>query len=153
MQPVRDSHFPWIWAAYRRGAFPGLEDGLTPAVWAEMMKSQAHALMQAGGDVFILMSRELPVGLVAVELNQMQAWPHVTWFPEATLRARMECAMKFLTVIATMINAVIVSEKQDVKFFERISRYGLIRQIGEGRGWLNGEDVMLFETVRHDQNT
>ena len=107
--------------------------------------------MQAGGDVFILLSGGVPIGLVAVELNQRQAWPHVTWFPEATLRTRLECAVKFLLTIGKTINAVIVSEKQDVKFFERLCKYGVIRTIGEGHGWLDGDNVMLFETVRgHD---
>ena len=145
---MTDAHLPWVWAAYRRGAFPGLAEGMTPAAWAELIRSQAYNLMQAGGDVFILLAKDVPIGLVAVELGQRQAWPHVTWFPEATLRARLECSAKFLITIKASINAVIVSEKQDVKFFERLCKYGVIRPIGEGRGWLDGSDVMLFETVR-----
>lgn len=121
---------------------------MTPAAWKELILSQAQALLQAGGDAFILISKGTPIGLVAVELSQRQAWPHVTWFPEATLRGRLECAAQFLMTIGKVINAVIVSEKQDVKFFERLCRYGLLRQIGEGRGWLDGENIMLFETVR-----
>ena len=104
--------------------------------------------MAAGGDVFILFSRGAPVGLVAVELNQRQAWPHVTWFPEATPRAKFECSVKFLKTISGKINAVVVSERQDIKFFDRLSKYGVLRRIGEGKGWLDGKDVMLFETVR-----
>lgn len=145
---MTDAHLPWVWAAYRRGAFEGLVPGMTPAAWAELIRAQAYNLMQAGGDVFILLAKDVPIGLMAVELNQRQAWPHVTWFPEATLRTRLECVVKFLITIRQNINAVIVSEKQDVKFFERLCRYGIIRPIGEGRGWLDGSDVMLFETVR-----
>ncbi len=146
---MTDAHLPWAWAAYRRGAFSGLAEGMTPVAWAELIRAQSYNLMQAGGDVFILLAKDVPVGLAAVEPSQGQAWPHFTWFPEATLRARLECSAKFLITIRDSINAVIVSEKQDVKFFERLCKYGIIRPIGEGRGWLNGEDVMLFETVRY----
>lgn len=149
---MAEEHLPWVWAAYRRGSFPGLLEGMTPSAWRNTIVSQAQALVQAGGDVFMLLANGKPVGLVAVELNQRQAWPHVTWFPEATLRVRMECSMKFLTYIAKLTNAVIVSEKQDVKFFERLCKYGVIRIVGEGRGWLDGADVMLFETVRNDKS-
>src|SRR3990172_8443150 len=102
-----------------------------------------------GGDAFIAISKtprgEIPIGLCAMTMSQGQAWPHVFWFPEATIRGRLECTLKFLVALKEKVNVVIPSPSGDVAFFDHLCKYGVLRRIGTGRGWFGASDATLFE--------
>ena len=128
------------------------KEGLAPAEFSEAVKDSVRNLLILGGDAFIAISKttrgEIPIGLCAMTMSQGQAWPHVFWFPEATIRGRLECTLKFLVALKEKVNVVIPSPSGDVAFFDHLCKYGVLRRIGTGRGWFGASDATLFETVR-----
>lgn len=139
----------WLWAAYRMKAFGGIPDSLTPDEFDSVVMQSVGSVLQAKGDVFVLLTRaERPVGVVQMTPGQGQMWPHCTWFPWATARNKIECALQFFNQLKERHNLVIPSLPETVDFFSHFCRYGVLRRIGTGRGWLGETDVALFETVR-----
>lgn len=143
-----------MWAAYRMGAFGQFVSGLERNEFTELLLKTTRDILYAGGDVFCLVGQRkdngqrVPVAAVTMMPAQMQMWPHVYWFPWATARNKIECALFFLKEMKEKVNLVVVSIPKDVDFFQHLCRYGVIRRIGTGRGWLGDIDVTLFETVR-----
>ena len=131
------------------GVFGGFPDSLTPADFDQLVLHSIGQVLQSKGDIFVLMTRgERPVGVVQITPGQGQMWPHVTWMPWASTRNKIECALHFFNEIKEKHNLVFPVEPRNVDFFEHFMRYGVLRRIGLGRGWLGGDDIVLFETVR-----
>ena len=144
---------PYLWAAYRMGTFGNFQVGLDRNEFRELIFGTIHGLFKVGGDAFALLAKrgdgtEAVMGVVTVMPHQLQMWPHVNWFPWSTLRNRIECALRFLLETKERCNLIIVASPKDVDFFLHLCRYGVVRRIGTGRGWLGEHNVVLFETVR-----
>lgn len=137
------------------GAF-GFQAGLDKDEFSALIFQTIGDLLHAQGDAFVLIGKRkdgggaAPLGVVTTSLAQAQVWPHVRWFPWASARNRVECALRFLMETKEKCNLVIPALPDDVDFFLHLCRYGVIRRIGTGRGWLGDSDVVLFETVRQN---
>ena len=136
------------------GVFGKFQTGLDRAEFTELIINTVGGILRGEGDVFVLhgerkdTGKVVPVAAVTVVPAQAQMWPHVYWFPWATARNKIECSLRFLLDAKERFNLIVVSLPQDVDFFMHLCRYGVIRRIGTGRGWLGDTDVVLFETVR-----
>ena len=136
------------------GVFGKFQTGLDRAEFTELIINTVGGILRGQGDVFVLHGQRkdtgkvVPVAAVTVIPAQGQMWPHVYWFPWATARNKIECSLRFLLDTKERFNLIVVSLPQDVDFFMHLCRYGVIRRIGTGRGWLGETDVVLFETVR-----
>ena len=141
----------YVWAAYKMGAFGQFKEGLTVQEFGNIVLDTAKELFNQKGDLYILIGGGKPCALVTVTMAQLQWWPHCTWFPWATARNKIECALRFFVLIKEHVNCVITSLPDTVDFFGHLCRYGVLRRIGTGRGWLGDTDVVLFETVRQNR--
>ena len=148
---IQGVDLPYLWAAYRRGVFDDVfPPSLTTAQFRAAIEDVVAGLLDSGGDVFILKAKTgrgvIPVGLVDMVIHCGQGWPHVRWFPEASLRNRLECAMRFLST--GKLNMVVAALPEDVALFDHLCKYGVLRRIGVGIKWHQGLDATLFETAR-----
>ena len=159
--PLSEEHFPYAWAAYRRGSFNG-----SPLFPADMNVVEFTAKLDdfrvemicMGHEVGIWLARKgeetIPVGLVSIEYSDIMAIPHFVWFPEASSRNHLELALKFHMNLKkqhlVLINLVSrKGEKSvDVKFNEHLCKYGVLRRVGTIRDYY-GTDVngVLFQSV------
>lgn len=154
MVQVAGVHMPYLWAAYRRGVFEWIAPELTPKEFEAAFEASMADLLAIGGDAFVLTAKTakgvIPVGLADLVVHHGQGWPHVLWFPESTLRIRLECAARFFTI--GQINLVVAALPEDVALFDHLCKYGVLRRIGTGLSWHEGRDATLFETVRNVQS-
>lgn len=159
IQPLdleNETHLFYLFAAYKRGYLPVFAENLDRAGFvAELV--QRVVMARQVGDCTILVGRTerkdapygdmIPVGFVVMDVYQNLAWPHVVWFPEASTRNKVECALKYLVYLKESHKGIIVCNGRDVPFFSHLNKYGVIRQVGKLRGYYDGEDGFLFETV------
>ena len=110
-------------------------------------------LIDMGGDAFILFGKSpqygrIGMGVVTVARDANKLYPHVVWFPEASMRHRLEFAAKFLVEIKKMGLVLIYSIDKEARFFYHLGKYGILRPVGKIRGYFpDGEDSMLFQSV------
>lgn len=75
----------------------------------------------------------MPVGFVAVTADgeiPHVVYPHVEWFPWATVRNRIEAAIGFINALRRDF-LLLIRVKQDVaKFYEHITKYGILQVMG-----------------------
>lgn len=92
--------------------------------------------------------KDAPVGIVMCLPGQRpdHSWPHVVWFPWATLRNRLESAGRFLNVMRREVKMFVAADSEGRPFFDRIARYGILRRAGTSKEWFGEEDATLFET-------
>lgn len=137
---IEEDDLPWFWAAYKKGAFentvidnPDVE--FTPPGLAERVLSILGHIYSSGGEVFLLWAPtehgRSPVGVVSVEYVQDAAWPHVIWFPWASPRNRLECALRFLVDMKKDLSVIVRTEED--RLYKRLSQYGVLRLIGESK--------------------
>ena len=154
-EPFSDSHIKYVWAAYRRGFLEAIEPGLSAEEFRLKLLGWAKQVIENNGDVFVLTGKtpfgEIPVGIVAFKCEtppsaKMQFQPHVDWLPEASPRNKLECWMKFLVDLKKQGSVLFVTKEKDWKFFEHLSKYGVIRPVGKIRGYYSDDsDAMLFQ--------
>lgn len=139
-----------MWAAYKRGILEPFTEGLDRDGFIEELNART-AFARRHGDVTLLVGRTsrdmIPIGVVIADVYQGRAWPHVLWFPEASGRNKMECALKYLVWLKERIPALIVCNGKDVPFFGHLAKYGVIRPVGKLRGFYDDSDGHLYETV------
>ncbi len=88
----------------------------------------------------------MPVGIVIGKIDDNRLEPHVFWFPWATPRNMLECTIKFLDTMRKAWTIIIFSEEKNHKWFKKIERYGVIRQVGKiDKYYPNGETASVFQ--------
>lgn len=136
----------YLWAAYKKGAFP--EHIFPQGMEVVEFNALVHSLISNISMVYMLERDGKPMGLVTANLvppNRME--PHVDWFPWATNRNKLECAIKFLNEMRKRgILLIVWSKKDATPFFTHIAKYGILHRIGKVINY-NGkkEDAMLFQ--------
>lgn len=157
-QPFSGEHIKYVWAAYKRGQFPVVPGELTPDEFRLYVADWVAAFMEAGGDWFILEAKtkygKIPVGITSVRVEEgddtvKQMTPHVIWFPEASARNKLECAVKFITDLRKEGHIVTIARQQDWRFFSALANYGIIRPVGKlWKHYKDGSDAMIYQSVR-----
>ena len=110
-------------------------------------------LIDSGGDAFVLFGNSpkygrIGIGVITVVRDANKLYPHVAWFPEASMRNKIECVAKFLVEIKKLGVVLIYSIDAEAGFFYHLGKYGILRAVGKIRGYFpDGGDSMLFQSV------
>ena len=142
-------HFPYIWAAAKRGVFD-IGEATADEFKGELSQLLAD-LMEKGGEGYIGIAkkggREIPVCLCLIEYQQSRAYPNVWWFPEATARNKIELSVKFLIELKADFLVLIPVQEREVAHFFHLCKYGLIRKVGTIREYFPDGKAVLFQSV------
>ena len=155
---MRESHFPWLWAAYKRGVFGNdFPQDLNSAGFTALLAGELEGLIRAGGDAYVLMAPTkrgvIPVGVAlvvkgAVKSGHNQGEPFAYWFPEASPRNRLECTLKGLIDLKKDLVVRIHAPRPVWRFLDHLCKYGVIRRVGTVRGWYLDGDAGEWQGVR-----
>ena len=92
---------------------------------------------------------EIPVCLFTlIRRHQGLGEPHVTWFPWATTRNKIETILKFLTEMRRDMTLAIFVREEFVPFFERMKHYGVIRHgCKVFKFWPDGTGGRFYQSI------
>jgi hypothetical protein len=111
------------------------------------MTASITLVQNANGKVWIGL-KKIPIAVFSVVPMFKYVEPHITWFPEASSRDRLEGSVKFLCELKREIPFLIVSRQRDRTFFEHLCKYGVIRTVGKLRDhYGKGGHASLFQSV------
>lgn len=128
---MHEDDFPWLWAAYRMGAFrEAIEDGLTKEEFTERFLQ----LMEYLDDERVLHApndnaptdEPVPVGLVVIHGKGKVIEPHVEWLPWATKRNKLETMLAFLREIGKTRKVFAFVSPDARPFYLQMCRYGVL---------------------------
>ncbi len=148
-EAVEYKHFPYIWAAAKRGIFD-IGEATAEEFKGELAKILAD-LMEKGGEGYIGIARkgdaDIPICLCLIEYQQHRASPTVWWFPEATPRNKIELSIMFLVALKAERLVLIWSKEHEVAYFSHLCKYGILRKVGTIRKYFGDEKAVLFHSV------
>ena len=100
LEPIAEQHFPFAYAAYRRGIFnhiPDFPGGLHADEVDAQLANTVLVVKEMKGEVWVAIANtskgEIPLALVTVEYSDGKAFPHALWFPEASYRNKLELGL------------------------------------------------------------
>ena len=148
-ETVDYKHFPYIWAAAKRGVFD-IEDATVDEFKGELTQLLTE-LIERGGGAYIGLARkgkkDIPICLCLIEFNHNRAYPNVFWFPEASPRNKIELSVKFLIDLKLQSLVLIPVEEQEVAHFLHLCKYGLLRKVGTIKKYFSDGKAVLFQSV------
>lgn len=143
---ISEDDLKYVWASYKKGALP--VDIFPSGLDVEGFNEVFYDVLASVPFVYILEKDKTPMGIVLSVLTPPRKMePHVEWFPWATRRNKLECAIKFLNEMRKRdILLLIWSKKEATPFFTHIAKYGILHRVGKVINY-NGkkEDAMLFQ--------
>ena len=117
-------HYPYLWAAYKRGAFadlPIFSEDMSAALFSDVLTAEIVDLIQAGGDTEVLIAKTkhgtIPVGIVTVQYSDRLAVPDAIWFADASARNKLECTANFLVDLKAKSMVSIAAKPENVTFY------------------------------------
>lgn len=141
-----------MWAAYRRGSLEDIKQGLS----AEEFKIAAFKYINAvryeidgvrQGDLWAVVM-DIPIGVVGVHFDGNVAFPHVSWFPEASPRNKVEAGVMFIDQLKKEYLVLITGPEGNAPYWRHLAKYGLLRGVGKIRDFYGkGEGAMMFQSV------
>lgn len=154
--------FQWLFAAYKMGKFEEFPQDLGRY---EFQDAFMEVLTRDWHEAYLLSAMHprgpnTPVGLVAMRVrdnrgDRLTVEPHVTWFPWASLRNKIETTVKFINHQRVDRFVLIFADKEAQPFFEKsIKRYGILRTSG---GYIskypphNNGPAYIFESKEIDE--
>lgn len=130
-RPVEEGDIPYFWAAYKKGLFRtfNLPDGLDPMEFS--MAFSEYVLENFTGTWTQLAdTREgfIPVGLIGgVFVGPVMIVGDMIWMPWASKRNIYESAVNFIDEMRQKIMVMDFAAYKDRKFFDSISRIGIMK--------------------------
>lgn len=91
-------------------------------------KSAETFILEAPGERGLM-----PVGFVLTTRDIEQPhvlYPHVEWFPWASMRNRLEAAVSFIQGMRKEFLLIVRARERDAPFFEHLTRYGFMHCLG-----------------------
>ena len=95
----------------------------------------------------------IPVAMATIEYQDGKAFPHAIWFPEASPRNKLELGLKLFIALKNNYLVLVTartpknSKSADVKFFEHLGKYGVLRRAGTIWGYFGSDSAVLFHSV------
>jgi hypothetical protein len=87
---------------------------------------------------------KIPVGTIAGAMNGNMIWTRVVWFPWASLRNKIECALKFAKQVGDEAVALYAAREDEKDFLVHLAKYAVVKRVGTViRG---GESSALFQS-------
>ncbi len=153
---MSEGHFEYLWAAYKRGILD-FEPGLSPDDFIVLVLAKMADGIQTGNDSYVFMGKtpqgEIPIGMVTVAVSESidakpQIVPAFTWFPEASPRNILECALRFVVDFKEDHKIFITAGQGDWRFLGHLCSYGAMRRVGYLRKYFqDGSNANLYESV------
>ena len=144
--PLSEDDLPFLWAAYRKGAFQGFPEGLAPSDFnAELVSrlkgvGEAHILTAPG-----TRGKHTPTGLVTTTTDGYKTWPRLVWFPWSSSRNKVECFVKWVNEARKTRKVLFEVEPADKRFMDHMARYGIVTCRGlEPDGFAPGFDSWRY---------
>ena len=162
-------HNKTLWAAYRLGAFRHMAEGIEAAEFPLVILSEFAATEKAGARIGIL---EAPsggemkaVGLVVMQYSAVTdpetrktrpvGNPDPIWFPWASARNKLECAMRLIMDARPAMPLFRVVKKREANdkangdpLLAHLRLYGLTRPIGVfWKYYPDGKDGVFWQTT------
>lgn len=159
--PISEDHFKYAWAAYKRGVFSEtFLEGLDAADFTSHLADTVLTVERMGGEVITALADtpkgHIPVGITTIEYQGDKAFPHVIWFPEASHRNKLELGLTLFIALKDK-HLVLVTAKTprneksaDVKYFEHLGKYGVLRRAGTIWGYFGEDSAVIFHSVNLD---
>ena len=151
---LTQAHFPYLWAAYKRGALshlPDFPENMTAEAFGTRMSEEIVALIQTQGDAEVLIAKtrhgSIPIGLATIHYAARHIEPEWLWFSEASLRNKLECAAKFLVALKSQVGIVIAAKPENVTFYGHLCKYGILRRVGIFHDYWPSENAVLYQSV------
>ena len=90
----------------------------------------------------------IPIGIVRLATEEWRIEPEFSWFPEASLRNRLECVAKWLVSCKGRHLVLVYASPRDTTFWTHLAKYGLLRRVGTMRHYeRDGENAAVFQSV------
>lgn len=131
-----------------------VQPGLDPRTFRESFLAAVAGAIQTGCDLEVLIAGrdKIPVGLAGLQFamvgGRRRAYPHFTWFREATPRIRLESALRFLLDLKATAYVVIETAKPNWRFFDHLCCYGALRRAGTLKdAYGEGEPAAIYQGV------
>lgn len=144
-----------MWLASEMGAFKEMKFSNNQEEFVEQALTFIAHLMDQGGFVYILSAKNTrrnneitPIGIVMVNFYENAAWPHVVWFPWASMRNKLEGAILFIQELKKSVPILIIARESDAHFFSHLSRYALLSRGCKINKHFGDEDGVLFRGVQ-----
>lgn len=156
--PIAQAHFKYAWAAYRRGVFSEIfPEDLDAADFTAHLADTVLTVERMGGEVVAAMANtpkgHMPVGITTIEYQDGKAFPHVIWFPEASHRNKLELGLKLFIALKDKHLVLVTArtpknqKSADVKYFEHLGKYGVLRRVGTIWGYFGQDSAVIFHSV------
>jgi hypothetical protein len=141
----------YAWAAYRKGGFKDIPEGLAPVEFNERLLSGVEKVSEVYTLTMPKDGSRLPLGLVFVNMINdptPHILPSVVWFPWATTRNKLETFTKWLAETRLQAMVMITAPRSEHSFHLALCRRGILRTIGSIHGFFEDENAMLYQSVR-----
>jgi hypothetical protein len=125
-RPLVEDDLKWLWAAYRKGSFTDMPEGMTTAEFRVAL----YPVLGAADAAFVLVAGEMPVGVVLARIDEHRLEPHAYWFSWATRRQKLEAALAFFSEWRKTFLIVVTAREESWPFFRHLVRYGVLRPLG-----------------------
>lgn len=149
VRQLRDSDWRFMWAGYEMGMWrDNIPMNLPFSAFQEIM---LELLGEAVSD-WIVESRFqegiAPIGFFIAQSRGEAIEPYVEWFPWATARNKIECAVAFLKEVSKQQKLIIFSREDYAGFWSRMVQYGVARRGCKVIDYFSrGEHALMFYTV------
>lgn len=143
---IEKSDLKYLWAAYKKNAFS--DDILPRDLDQNEFTMRVTDILNHMNEVFMLESvtvrGKIPIGMISTMATSRME-PRTDWFPWASNRNKIEATAYFLTKMRKR-PMLIWANDDTLRFFTRIAQYGALRRVGKVTKFLDGKDMMLFQT-------
>lgn len=160
-RPIENDDIRYAWAAYKKGCLKDMAGPFTDTkLTADQFKAEFEMVVLTryhGSWTLFADSAKgfLPIGMVFAFyshtdplLAPFMIIGDIVWFPWATARNRVESAVNFFNKTRTDIPMVDYAYGEvNKRFFETISKHGIMRRVGTTFNVVKGEPVAIFETI------
>ena len=115
------------------------QDEFREAAWSVLANLDSAHLMWRNGRAR---------GIVGATLDRWErSEPHVDWFPWASSRDKLECALTYIQVRRQVEKLILYCRMNDVNFFKRLGMYGVIRRVGTHHSFHEpGDQTAVWES-------
>lgn len=156
-RPLEMDDVRFVWAAYKQGALASMGEDfeagdMDPKEFAVRFHQEIFD-NYAGSWAVFPSKKEKPCGLILgfyshpePRLSPFMIVGDIIWFPWATPRNRIECAVKFFSEIRKTIPMVEYANEKARPFFEMMAKHGIIRRVGTMHNVYKEEKTTVFET-------
>lgn len=139
-----------MWAAYKRDSLGDIKRGLSPEQFHKHALDYAGLMRDSNSDLWIIQT-DIPIGIVGVHFDGNLAFPHVSWFPEASSRNKIEAGVLFLSELKKAYLVIITGPEKFSPYWRHLAKYGLLRAVGKIRDFYGkGDHAMMFQSVREN---